>query len=70
MTRLIEDLLDATRITSGKIQLQREILDLNELAQKTVEDYRGAFVDNQIALEMLAPRQRSGRTVTGRASRR
>jgi PAS domain S-box-containing protein len=54
MTRLVEDLLDVTRIARGKAQLQREILDINEVAQRTVEDHRGAFADGGIELEMAA----------------
>jgi PAS domain S-box-containing protein len=54
MTRLIDDLLDVTRITNGKALLQRELLDLNELARLTVEDHRGAFVESGVELEMLA----------------
>jgi PAS domain S-box-containing protein len=45
MTRLIDDLLDVTRIARGKAELQREVVDLNELAARTVEDHRGTFVD-------------------------
>ena len=54
MTRIIEDLLDVTRISSGKVYLRPELLDLNEVAQHTVEDHRGAFVESGVGLEMLA----------------
>ena len=47
LTWLIDDLLDVTRIARGKIQLQRERLDLNELAQRTVEDHRTVFVEER-----------------------
>jgi PAS domain S-box-containing protein len=53
MTRLIEDLLDVTRITRGKIRLQRERLDLKELVQRTVEDHRSVFAQRAIRLEVL-----------------
>lgn len=52
MTRIIDDLLDVTRITRGKIQLQYERLDLNELVQRTVEDYRSIFIQGDITLEV------------------
>jgi two-component system CheB/CheR fusion protein len=52
MARLIDDLLDVTRIARGKIQLQREPLDLRELVLRTVEDHRSAFVANGIELEV------------------
>ncbi|WP_437587625.1 chemotaxis protein CheB [Sorangium sp. So ce1000] len=54
LTRLIEDVLDVTRITRGKVQLQREVLDLNALAQRTVDDHRSAFAQAGVALELSA----------------
>jgi PAS domain S-box-containing protein len=53
LTWLIDDLLDITRITHGKVLLQRERLDLNELAQRTAEDHRTAFVKSAVRLEVL-----------------
>jgi predicted ATPase/signal transduction histidine kinase/ActR/RegA family two-component response regulator len=43
LTRLVDDLLDVTRINRGRIELKRERLDLNEVAQRTAEDYRATF---------------------------
>ena len=40
LVRLVDDLLDVTRITQNKIQLQRQRLDLNELVRATIEDNR------------------------------
>ncbi|MDX2089518.1 MAG: PAS domain S-box protein [Kofleriaceae bacterium] len=40
LTRLIDDLLDVTRITRGKIELVQERLDLNELMLRVVDDHR------------------------------
>jgi two-component system CheB/CheR fusion protein len=54
MTRLIDDLLDVTRIARGKAELQCEVLDLNELVGRTVEDHRGVFVDGGVGLESVA----------------
>ncbi len=51
MTRLIGDLLDVTRISRGKITLQRERLDLNALALATLEDHRALFLRNGISLD-------------------
>jgi two-component system CheB/CheR fusion protein len=51
MTRLVEDLLDLTRITRGKIQLRRELLDLDDLARRTVEDHRSLFAKSEVRLE-------------------
>ena len=53
LTWLIDDLLDVTRITHGKVQLQRERLDLNELAHRAVEDHRTVFAKSAVRLEVL-----------------
>ena len=37
MTRLIDDLLDVSRITEGRIQLQRQILDIGAVIADAVE---------------------------------
>ncbi len=55
MTRLVEDLLDVTRISRGKIRLQREKVDLAELVRRVVEDHRGAFVAAGLALHVAIP---------------
>ena len=43
MTRLVDDLLDVSRISRGKILLRRERVDLVPLVKATVEDHRGLF---------------------------
>ena len=40
MVRLIDDLLDVSRITSGKIELRREIVELADVIQSAVETSR------------------------------
>ncbi|MBI5531340.1 MAG: PAS domain S-box protein [Deltaproteobacteria bacterium] len=52
MARLIDDLLDVTRISSGKVQLQLELLDLRELVRRTAEDFRPAFDAAGVSLEV------------------
>lgn len=37
LKRLIDDLLDVSRITSGRVQLQRETLDLNSIVEHSVD---------------------------------
>src|SRR5690606_23637781 len=51
LARLVDDLLDLTRIGRGKLQLRGERIDLNELVQRTLQDYRGLFDKNEIQLE-------------------
>lgn len=52
MARLIDDLLDVTRISRGKITLQRERMDLNAVARGTAEDHREVFARNGVELEI------------------
>jgi signal transduction histidine kinase/ActR/RegA family two-component response regulator len=52
LTRLVDDLLDATRISRGKIELQRSPLDLRALVERTVEDHRPMLGERGIALEL------------------
>jgi two-component system CheB/CheR fusion protein len=52
LTRLVDDLLDATRISHGKLKLQREHLDLADLVQRTAEDHREFFTAKGIGLEI------------------
>jgi two-component system CheB/CheR fusion protein len=47
----VDDLLDVTRITRNKIQLQRETIELNDLAQHTIEDQRSLFDRAEVRLE-------------------
>jgi two-component system CheB/CheR fusion protein len=51
LTRLIDDLLDVTRIRRGKIQLQQERVELSELVRKTLEDQRSSFEHSGVGLE-------------------
>jgi two-component system CheB/CheR fusion protein len=53
-TRLVDDLLDVTRITRGKVRLQRERVDLGELARRAVEDHRDLFAACGVRLEVRA----------------
>jgi len=43
LTRLVDDLLDVTRISRGVIQLQRERVELNILVARAAEDHRSVF---------------------------
>jgi PAS domain S-box-containing protein len=53
LTRLVDDLLDVTRITRGKIQLHRQPLDLAALVRSTVEDHRTSFEQSGVVLHAL-----------------
>ncbi len=55
MVRLIDDLLDVSRITSGKIALQREPTPLGSLVYSAVEANLEALSAKQIALKVELP---------------
>jgi PAS domain S-box-containing protein len=55
LTRLVEDLLDVTRIARGKVRLQRQPVDLAELVRRTADDYRATFQAAGVALEVRTP---------------
>jgi PAS domain S-box-containing protein len=56
LTRLVDDLLDITRIARGKIELKREVNDLGDLVRRTVSDLRPLFDKTGIQLaENLDP---------------
>jgi signal transduction histidine kinase/ActR/RegA family two-component response regulator len=56
LARLVDDLLDVTRIARGKIELRREALDLAALARRTAEDHRALMADRGLALSVdVAP---------------
>ena len=52
MTRLVDDLLDITRIARGKIQLQRERIELGALVRRTIEDHRTELLASGCDLEV------------------
>ncbi|HEY3323692.1 MAG TPA: PAS domain S-box protein [Planctomycetota bacterium] len=58
MTRLIDDLLDVSRIASGKIQLRKETLDLAAVVQCAVEDHRPLLEEHGLKLSVNMPREK------------
>jgi PAS domain S-box-containing protein len=57
LARLVSDLLDVTRITHGKLQLQRERIDLRDVVSRTLEDHRSVFVARAVRLQGEQPRE-------------
>jgi len=55
LTRLVDDLLDVTRISVGKIELHRVQLDLREIVRRTTDDLRSLFVDGRVDLAVESP---------------
>jgi PAS domain S-box-containing protein len=55
ITRLVDDLLDVTRIARGKIDLRRADLDLGAVARRTADDYRAVMSDRGVHLDVDVP---------------
>ncbi len=57
IARLVDDLLDVTRVTRGRISLQRERVDLTALVRRVVDDQRAWFSAQGIDLQVQAAAQ-------------
>ena len=55
MAHLVDDLLDVSRFMHGKIQLQRERVDLIELVRTTVADHRGTCDQSEVKIDVTVP---------------
>ena len=55
MVRLVDDLLEISRITSGKVELRRAAVDLNTVLRNAVEASRALIDENQHKLSLLFP---------------
>lgn len=55
MARLVDDLLDVSRITRGKIRLEERLLELEVVVARTVEDMRPLFEAQGVTLEWRPP---------------
>jgi two-component system CheB/CheR fusion protein len=50
LARLVDDLLDITRVSQNKIRLRLARLDLNEVVQRALEDHRLLFEEREITI--------------------
>jgi PAS domain S-box-containing protein len=55
LTRLVDDLLDVSRITRGKIRIKREVLDLREIVDQAVEISYPLFLAKGHVLSVAVP---------------
>jgi two-component system CheB/CheR fusion protein len=52
LTKLVDDLLDTTRLAHGKIDLHREHFELKQLASATFDDHREIFARRGVAVSL------------------
>ncbi|MGK3996717.1 hybrid sensor histidine kinase/response regulator [Sorangium sp. So ce1024] len=55
MARLVDDLLDVSRVARGSITLRKERCELTQLVRHTAEDYRGTLAANGLGLALEIP---------------
>lgn len=55
LTRLIDDLLEVSRITSGKVRILREVVDLQEVVTRAVETSRPLIEGRKHELTVSSP---------------
>ncbi|MGE5817026.1 MAG: PAS domain-containing protein [Deltaproteobacteria bacterium] len=55
MSRLLDDLLDVSRITRGQIRLNMQPCDLTALVRETVEEHRRLFVEGGLSVRSELP---------------
>jgi PAS domain S-box-containing protein len=55
MVRLVDDLLDLSRIGQGKVLLRKEHCDLSRIVRQTAEDYRGTLEPSGLRLSIEVP---------------
>ncbi len=52
LTHLVDDLLDVTRISSGKVELHRSVIDLRDVVRSTTDDHRSLFDQSGVELRV------------------
>ncbi len=55
LTRLVDDLLDVTRIARGKIELRRSRVDVREVVLRAADDFRSLMDERGLALSVAVP---------------
>ncbi len=55
MARLVDDLLDVSRVARGQVRLQRGRLDLAALVRAAAEDHRLALEEGRLTLDLSLP---------------
>ncbi|HUC96933.1 MAG TPA: ATP-binding protein, partial [Candidatus Polarisedimenticolaceae bacterium] len=55
MTRLLDDLLDVSRISRGQMKLNQTLCDFSSLVRQTMQDYRSKLETNNLHLNIDIP---------------
>jgi len=52
LSRLVDDLLDVTRMSRGKMQLQKSRIEIEKVVRSTIEDHRSLITDAGLELDV------------------
>jgi signal transduction histidine kinase len=52
LTRLVDDMLDLTRISSGKLDIRREPIDLQQIIKHIVDRYQTSSAQSQLPIDV------------------
>src|SRR5262249_41655778 len=55
LTRIVDDLLDVSRLTQGKIRLERTVVDLALVLERALETARSVIAERRHALDVRLP---------------
>jgi signal transduction histidine kinase/CheY-like chemotaxis protein len=55
LTRMVDDLLDLTRLSRGEYHLDRHRVDLVQVVRAAVEDHRSILADHELVAEVQTP---------------
>jgi signal transduction histidine kinase len=69
LARLVDDLLDVTRIERAKLEIRRGDVDLVDLVHRIAEDHRELLAQRGVALEVVPPAPGEALHVTGDEAR-
>lgn len=58
LTRLVDDLIDVARIVRGEIELRREVVDLEDVVEKAIENATPMIESRRHALDVHLPPER------------
>ncbi len=57
VVRLVEDLLDVSRITRGKVRLRKEVVDMATIAKRAADNVRSLVSERRQKLSIAMPRE-------------
>jgi signal transduction histidine kinase/ActR/RegA family two-component response regulator len=55
LTRIVNDLLDLSRVVSGKIVIKRQLIDLRSIAEQSLEVLRESARSHEVSIELRVP---------------